>query len=161
MQPEIQNQKRTFLCVVDGSPEVKQAIHYTARRAKKVGANIMLLGLVAPASGGSEMMWGNVKNLVDNENHSHIKEAVDNFVDYVQNITGFAPVTKIIEGIATDVIKKILKDHPEIRILVLGISTEENPGPLVKELTTGKTRLHIPITLVPGDILNEDIEMLS
>ena len=161
MQQEKQDQKRTFLCVIDGSPEVKQAIHYTARRAKKVGANIMLLGLVAPASGGSELMWGNVKNLVDNENHSHIKESVDNFVDYVKNITGFSPMTEITEGIATDIIKRTLKDHPEIRILVLGISEQENPGPLIKELTTGKTRLHIPITLVPGDILNEDIEMLS
>lgn len=154
-------QKRTFLCVVDGCPEVKQAIYYAARRAKKVGANIMLLGIVAPASGGSEMMWGNVKNLVDNENHTQVKEAVDSFVDYVQDIVGTPPSIIIEEGTPTDIIKNTLKTHPEIRILVLGTSIGEDPGPLVKELTSGKTRLHIPITLVPGDISVEDIEMMS
>ena len=156
-----QEQKRTFLCVVDGSPEVRQAIYYTARRAKKVGANIMLLGIVAPASGGSEMMWGNVKNLVDGENHTDINHAIDDFSHYIENIVGHPPIKIIEEGIPTDTIKKTLKTHPEIRILVLGISSGENPGPLIKELTSGKTRLHIPITLVPADISIEEIEMLS
>ena len=106
-------------------------------------------------------MWGNVKNLVDGENHSHIENAVDDFSHYIHDITGYFPSKLIIEGIATETIKKTLKQHPEIRILVLGVSTNENPGPLVKELTSGKTRLHIPITLVPGDISIKELEMLS
>ncbi|MEM6603793.1 MAG: universal stress protein [Pseudomonadota bacterium] len=155
------DKKRTFLCVIDGSPEVKQAIYYTSRRAKKTGAAIMLLGIVPKVTGGSEMMWGDVKNQLEKQNNSDTQKSCDFYRDYISEHTHIDVKYILKQGRATDVIKETLKEHPEIRILVLGTGLGENPGPIIKELTSGTTKLNIPITLVPGDMSEDEIDLLS
>ena len=58
---------------------------------------------------------------------------------------------------------KLIAEEPMISILVLGASTNpKGPGPLVSALT-GKfvSRLRIPVTIVPGNLSDEDIESLA
>ena len=55
------------------------------------------------------------------------------------------------------------EEEPTVSILVLAAGTGgRNPGPLISALT-GKyySRIQIPITIVPGTLTNEDIDVLT
>ena len=58
---------------------------------------------------------------------------------------------------------KLIDEEPSISILVLGASTgPKGPGPLISALT-GKSigRLRIPITIVPGNLTEADLENIA
>ncbi len=58
---------------------------------------------------------------------------------------------------------KLLEEEPSIAILVLGASTgKRGPGPLVEALT-GKLigKLHVPVTIVPGNLSNEEVDAIT
>ena len=73
------------------------------------------------------------------------------------------PILYLREGARRDQLLKLIQEEPTISILVLGASTNpKGPGPLVSALT-GKfiSKLRIPVTIVPGNLSNEDIESIA
>ena len=58
---------------------------------------------------------------------------------------------------------KLIDEEPSISILVLGAATgAKGPGPLVSSLTGKQVgKLRIPITIVPGNLSDADIENIA
>ena len=56
-----------------------------------------------------------------------------------------------------------LADDPEVGVLVLGAGTDKKsgPGPLVTQLSRNAGSLPVPITIVPGDMSKERLEMIT
>jgi hypothetical protein len=78
-------------------------------------------------------------------------------------MTGQIPALYIREGNRLDALLDLLDEEPTISILVLAASTGKGgPGPLISALA-GKLnkRLHIPLTIVPGDLKDEEIDALT
>jgi len=68
------------------------------------------------------------------------------------------------EGSKGEAIGHIIDSDEDIAILVLGAATDaKGPGPLVSSLAAGKLAgtFPIPITIVPGGLLLEDIKALA
>jgi nucleotide-binding universal stress UspA family protein len=73
------------------------------------------------------------------------------------------PELVVREGTPSDVILALIDEDPDIRILVLGAATgAEGPGPLVA-LMAGKMAgtMHIPVTVVPGNLTESQIDELT
>jgi nucleotide-binding universal stress UspA family protein len=68
------------------------------------------------------------------------------------------------EGKKPEEILKQIDEDEDIAVLVLGASKETSgPGPLVSSLAVGTNagKFPIPITIVPGELLLEDIKALA
>ncbi|MEE8499927.1 MAG: universal stress protein, partial [Kiloniellales bacterium] len=73
------------------------------------------------------------------------------------------PVLYVREGKVRDELFKLLDEEPRISVLVLGANTgSRGPGPLVSALT-GKMigKIRVPITVVPGNLGDEEIDNVS
>jgi len=73
------------------------------------------------------------------------------------------PVVYIREGRRRDELLALIEEEPGISILVLAASTaNEGPGPLVSALTDKMiNRMRIPVTVVPGNLTDEQVDALT
>jgi hypothetical protein len=73
------------------------------------------------------------------------------------------PILFVREGTPHQAIQNIIGEEPSIGVLVLGAGTgKHGPGPLVSQLA-GKMsgKFPIPITVVPGNLTDEQIDALA
>lgn len=81
----------------------------------------------------------------------------------VQDLSGDIPILYVREGDVRDELLKLVDEEPSISILVLAADTSTSgPGPLVTALT-GKFsgKLHIPLTIVPGSLTDEEVDAIT
>lgn len=151
---------RTFLCVVDDSPELSQALRFACRRVTHVNGRIALLYVIEPAEFEH---WMAVKDLMQEERRQEAEEMLKVVASVVQKSTGTTPTFHIREGKLTEQLIALLNETPEISVLVLGAATDaEGPGPLVSYLVNKMAgRLCIPITIVPGGLTDEEIDAIT
>ena len=66
------------------------------------------------------------------------------------------------EGEIKDELFALIDEEPDISLLVLGADTKsENAGPLINFLMTkGASRCRVPITVVPGNLSDEQLDAL-
>lgn len=151
---------RIFLVVIDNSPELGVAMRYACRRAKRTGGRVALLHVVDTED--FKQFLG-VSEVMREESRKEAEALVQKMASQVQEESGAMPVLYLREGNRRDELLKLIAEEPTISILVLGASTNpKGPGPLVTALT-GKfiSRLRIPVTIVPGNLSEADIESLA
>ena len=150
----------TFLCVVDNSPELSQALRFSCQRAKRVGGRVALVYVIQPAE---FQHWLGVGDLMREEAREDAEARLAEAADKVMLCTGKTPTLFIREGDAHDELIALIDEEKSISLLVLGAATgKDGPGPLVKyfvEKAAGKLR--VPITVVPGNLSDEDIDAIT
>jgi nucleotide-binding universal stress UspA family protein len=152
--------ERIFLVVVDESPEMRNALRYACRRAKRTGGRLAMLYVMDPPEG---QQWGAVVDLMRQEARQQAEEVVARYADVAVSLTGQPPTIHIREGKSRDELVKLLGEDRSISVLVLGsASSSEGPGPLVTAFT-GKlgSNLRIPLTIVPGALTEAEIDAIS
>jgi nucleotide-binding universal stress UspA family protein len=152
--------ERIFLVVVDESPEMRNALRYACRRAKRTGGRVALLYVMEPPEG---QHWGAVMDLMRQEARQQAEEVVAKHADVAVSLTGQPPTIHIREGKSRDELIKLVNEDRSISVLVLGsASSSEGPGPLVTAFA-GKlgSQLRIPLTIVPGRLTEAEIDAIS
>lgn len=151
---------RTFLCVVDESEELHQALRYACRRARSTGGRVALLYVVEPVE---FQHWMAVGHLMEEERREQAEEMLQVVAAVVQKLSGAMPVVYIREGKLNEELMKLI-DEEEARfsILVLGASAGgEGPGRLIAHAIKRIGKLPIPITIVPGGLSDQEIDAIS
>ena len=152
--------ERIFLVVVDESPEMRNALRYACRRAKRTGGRVAMLYVMEPPEG---QHWGAVMDLMRQEARQQAEEVVAQHADVAVSLTGQPPTIHIREGKSRDELIKLVNEDRSISVLVLGgSSSSEGPGPLVTAFA-GKlgSQLRIPLTIVPGKLTEAEIDAIS
>jgi nucleotide-binding universal stress UspA family protein len=152
--------QRVFLVVIDQSPELRNALRYACRRAKRTGGRVAMLYVMEPPEG---QQWGAVVDLMRQEARQQAEEVVSKHADAVIEMTGLPPAIHIREGVSRDELLKLINEDKSISVLVLGgASGNAGPGPLVTALT-GKLggQLRVPLTIVPGALTEAQIDGIS
>ena len=152
--------RRKFLVVVDKSPECKVALRFAARRAEHTGGIVTLLTVVAPAD---FQHWRSVEEAMREEALEEAEKLLHDAARDVNRIGGLFPEYIVREGKTRDTILALLKEDPDISILVLGAGTgREGPGPLVSLVAQEATNAYpIPVTIVPGSLNDEAVDALA
>jgi nucleotide-binding universal stress UspA family protein len=153
-------ESRVFLVVVDESPELRNALRYACRRAKRTGGRVAMLYVMEPPEGQT---WGAVVDLMREEARQEAEAIVARYADVAVSLTGQPPSIYIREGKSRDELIKLLAEDKSISVLVLGsASGSEGPGPLVTAFA-GKlgNQLRIPLTIVPGALSEAEIDAIS
>ncbi|MFQ5563134.1 MAG: universal stress protein [Parvularculaceae bacterium] len=151
-----------FLVVASDCPEARLAAYFTARRAKRSNARVILLHVIEPADFGH---WATVAETMRAEAYEHAEAILAEFSAEVEAQWGEKPETVIREGRMVDEIRKTIEGDAKIAILFLGASTNpEGPGPLVSALAHKPAYLGgrpIPVTVVPGSVSRDDLREMS
>lgn len=147
---------RTFLCVVDDTEEFGAALQFACHRANNADGRVALVYVIQPAE---FQHWMAVGERMREEAREEAEEMLNVVSSVVQKRTGHMPVLYIREGKLSEEVVKLIKEEEGISLLVLGAATgTEGPGPLVSYLVEKMTgQLRIPVTVVPGNLSEDDI----
>lgn len=153
--------RRKFLVVVDDSPECDRALTYAGRRAHHTDGGVVLLAIIGPFDRQS---WMGVEERMRADAQAEAEAALERAVDRLKVIApDVAPQWLVREGDSAQTIRELIEEDEDIAVLVLAAGTHRHgPGPLVS-LLAGKASgtYPIPITIVPGDLSDAEIEALA
>lgn len=150
---------RTFLCVVDESSELHQALRFACHRARKTGGRVALLYAIEPAE---FQHWMAVRNLMEEERREQAEELLQVVSAVVQKLSGTTPVVYIREGPLKDQLMQLIAEEPDISVLVLAAAAgSDDPGQVISHIMKNIGKLRVPVTIVPGNLTDDQIDALS
>ncbi|WP_339744558.1 universal stress protein [uncultured Maricaulis sp.] len=156
------NRKRKFLVIADESAECRKALYFAARRAHTLGGIVVIL---ASYQTDDFNHWIGVAETAKREAEATAEAMLESLAEDAEAVTGERPELILREGERREVLAEVLEGDPLISFLVLGASvSSEGPGPLVMSLARGKGLFNgraVPVTVVPGDMDNAEIDALS
>ena len=148
------------LVIVDDSAECRLALRFASRRAARTGGGVVLLYVIQPAD---FQHWVAVENIMRQEAREEAENIMQDLAAEAVDWSGIMPEFRIREGRKQDEILALLDEDPDIRLLVLGASTQkEGPGPLVSALAGQMSgSMRVPVTVVPGRMTFEEIDEVT
>ena len=150
--------KRIFLVVADNTSEMHQALYYASRRAATANGEVALFRCIEPPEG---QLWGGVTKIMEAEAEQTSKKLLTDLSLYCEELGASKPKTFLKKGNVSDELIKLINNESLITVLVLGASTETgNPGPIVSYVLNASSECRIPITIVPGNLTDEQIDNL-
>lgn len=152
--------RRKFLVIIDDTPECGRAVVYAAKRAERTNGGLVMLYIIKP----SEFQhWLGVEGVMRAEAYEQAESVLAKYQNVARDIAKIEPEKIIMEGVPNEVIAELIEEDEDIAILVLAASMEgEGPGPLIANFTrTMSSHFPIPMTIVPGDLSDDDINALS
>ena len=154
---------RKFLVVVDDSPEFEAALRSASRRARSTGGRVALLRVIPAAA--TDAHWPGVRDEIERQTRLDAETLLSKWADEAAGRSGATPLLLIERGEAQDAIRKVVGEDSEIKILVLAAGGGgRGPGPLVSAVVkqgAAFTGRNLPVTIVPGELTEKDIEDLA
>ena len=151
--------KRTYLVVVDDSPEARVALRFAARRATKTNGRIEVLGIVEPQD---FVQFGGVQAAIEEEQRLRIEGVVSSAIGEILDEAGIEAHIIVQQGEAVRAVRDYVAGREEIAALVLGAAPNGNPGPLVTNFAGADAgKLPCPVMIIPGSLSDERLEQLS
>lgn len=154
-----------FLVLVDETRECDRAVHFAARRAARVGADVVMLAVVEPTEFRHFLRVGDVMQA---EAAEEARKRPAKAADRIRTVAGLEPETLIREGDPAGEIVALIERDEDISLLVLAAGVgAEGPGPLVSA-PVGKgfggadaAAFPIPVAIVPGHPADAQIDALA
>lgn len=152
--------RRKFLAIIDDTPECERAVAYAAKRAKSTGGVLVLLFAIEPED--FQQHWLGVEKIMREEANAAAHAALDAYAGKVRHKAGIEPELVVREGKPVEQIHKLIEDDQDIAILVLAAGAgKEGPGPLVSSIAGKGAAFPIPVTVVPQNLSDDEIESLA
>ncbi len=151
---------RKFLVVIDDTPECERAVYYAARRAERTRGALVMLVVIEP---GEFQHWLGVEAIMREEAQAEAERVLGGFDEKISAYSSIVAEHVVREGTRTEQITALIEDDPDIAILVLAAGTgPDGPGPLVTALVgRAISSFQIPVTIVPGNLADADIDALA
>ena len=150
---------RTYLVVIDDSPEARVALRFAARRAAKTDGAVEVLAVVEPQD---FVQWGGVQAAIEEEQRLRIEASVAASVGEIMDAAGITPEIVVRQGDRVTVVRAYIGTREDIAALVLGAAPSGKPGPLVADFTgTDAGKLPCPVMIIPGSLDDDRLEQLS
>ena len=150
---------RTYLVVIDDSPEASLALRFAARRAARTGGGVAVLAIIPPQD---FVAFGGVQATIEAEAREHAEQLVAAAAGAVTQESNLAPEILIKSGKPAEVVRDVIGGNRDIAALVLATAASGAPGPLVAHFTGHDAgTLPCPVMLVPGGIDIDRLDALS
>ncbi len=155
--------QRKFLVVADDTPEFQAALSFACRRARSTGGHVALLKVIEPAVFEH---WSGVRDEIERQQREEAEASLQEAAEFVLAETGVAPefLIKNADSVRA-ALRQVLADDPAIKILVVAAAVGgRGPGPLVSSIVKDGAKWgerKLPVTIVPGDLTDEEIADLA
>ena len=155
----LEGHRRKFLAVIDDTPECQRAVHYAGMRAKNSNGAVVLLYVIA---NGDFQQWLGVEEIMRAEAREEAEAVLAKAAQALREAIGIEPETVIREGVASEQINGLIDEDRDIAILVLAAgAAKEGPGPLVSSLAGRAQAFPIPVTVIPDQLTDEELDAMS
>ena len=150
---------RTYLVVIDDSPEARVALRFAARRAAKTEGRVEVLAVIEPQE---FVQWGGVEKAFEQEQRLRIEGIVSSSVGEILDESGVEATVIVRQGEPVKAVREHIGKRADVAALVLGAAPSGDPGPLVANFTGNDSgKLPCPVMLIPGGLSDERLEQLS
>lgn len=153
---------RKFLVVVDDSPEFDAALRFACRRAHSTSGHVVLLRVIPT---NTDAHWSGAREEIERQQRQEAEALLAKLGNEVLIRAGTPAIFHIEFGDVQGAIRKVIVADPNIKILVLATGTSaRGPGPLVTAICKQGTHFggrKLPVTIVPGDLSDQEIEDLA
>ena len=116
-------------------------------------------------SSDSDAHWSGAREEIARQQREEAEALLNRLGEEAMARSGAAPVFLIETGDAQSAIKKVVAADPDIKILVLAAGTgSRGPGPLVSAIIKNGAQVggrKLPVTIVPGELTEDEIEDLA
>ena len=152
--------KPKCLVIVDDTAEWDRAVYYASRWAIRVGGGVVMLRVIETED--QNQQWLGVADIMRAEAEEAANAALDRAAGRANGIAAITPERVIREGAAMEQLLAAIDEDPDIAMLVLAANPgPEGPGPLISMMAQAAGSFPIPVTIVPGDLSDADIDGLS
>jgi nucleotide-binding universal stress UspA family protein len=151
--------RRKFLAIVDDTPECERAVAYASKRSQSTGGVLVLLYVI---EAGDFQHWLGVEKIMREEAMATARAALDGYAAKVRQKLGIEPELVVREGKPSEEIHRLIEEDQDIAILVLAAGgSKEGPGPLVASVAGKNAAFPIPVTVVPMNLSDDDLDNLA
>jgi nucleotide-binding universal stress UspA family protein len=148
------------LVIVDDTAEWDRAVYYASRWAMRAGGGVVMLRIIEIEEPNQQ--WLGVADIMRAEALEDADAALDRASGRANGIAAITPERVIREGDPTEQILDVIDKDVDITKLVLAANPgPEGPGPIITMIASVAGSFPIPVTIVPGDLSDEDIDALS
>jgi nucleotide-binding universal stress UspA family protein len=152
--------KPKCLVIVDDTAEWDRAVYYASRWAIRAGGGVVMLRVIEIED--QNQQWLGVADIMRAEAHEDANAALDRASGRANGIAAITPERVIREGDPTEQILDVIENDVDIAMLVLAANPgAEGPGPIIAMMANTVGSFPIPVTIVSGDLSDEDIDALS
>ena len=149
---------RTYLVVIDETPEAAKALRFAARRASRTGGAVTVVTFLPPRE---FVQWSGVQATLDAEARERAHALVRRAAGTVLDELGVAATVTVSDDEPVGGLQALLGAN-DVTALVLGAAAEGAPGPLVQHFAGHDTgRLPCPVMVIPGALGDAEIDRLS
>lgn len=153
------NHKRKVLVIIDETPECRRAVAFAAQYAQNTNRTLVLLCVVD--SSDFQHFLG-VNNVMRSESTQIAHKVLGEIAHNVRATHALQTQIVIREGKKIDEISKLIEEDKEIALIVLAASGHsEGPGPLVQLIGNRGAAFSIPVTIIPSNLADEDVESIA
>ena len=147
------------MVVLDDSKECLNAMRFAAMRAANSGGGVTILSVISPDEFNH---WIGVSDIMREEARERIEVHFEVFAKWMRDRKNIEPELVIREGEVVSEILSQIQSDAEIGVLVLGAGLDKKgPGPLVTQMSKNAGTLPIPVTIVPGSLTKEQLELIT
>src|SRR6267378_8638887 len=148
------------LVIVDDTAESDRAVYYASRWAIRGGGGVVMLRIIETED--QNQQWLGVAEVMRAEAHEEANAALDRAAGRANGIAAITPERVIREGESTEQLLDVIEKDVDISMLVLAANPgPEGPGPIITMIIKTVGSFPIPVTIVSGDLSDEDIDGLS
>ena len=149
-----------FLVVLDDSDEVLNALRYASQRSSINNGRVALLYTFETLEFSH---WKAVEDIAEVESREKAEEKIVEYENFVMSFTEKKPKKFIMKGDRVECIIKFLEANKFISNFVLAASEKASPADSLISSFTGKNRskIKVPITILPSSLSEEEIDKLS
>ncbi|MGD9844846.1 MAG: universal stress protein [Variibacter sp.] len=152
--------KPKYLVIIDNTPECDRAVYYAARRAARNESGLIMLRVIEPHDRNQQ--WLGVAEVMRAEANEEANTTLTRFAGRVNGAAGITPERAIREGELVGEILGLIEEDQDIATLVLAAGVgKDGPGPLVSGLGKTISDFPVPITIVPGQLTDDELDSLS
>jgi nucleotide-binding universal stress UspA family protein len=152
--------KPKCLVIVDDSAEWDRAVYYASRWAIRASGGVVMLRVIETED--QNQQWLGVADIMRAEAHEEATAALDRAAARANGIAAITPECVIREGNPMVQIRGVIDEDADIAMLVLAASPgAEGPGPLITQLANAVGKFPIPLTIIPGDLTDAEVDALS
>src|SRR5258708_34460970 len=148
------------LVIVDDTAESDRAVYYASRWAIRGGGGVVMLRIIETQD--QNQQWLGVAEVMLAEAHEEANAALDRAARHANGVAAIAPERVIREGDPTEPILEAIDADVDIAMLVLAANPgPEGPGPLITMISSAVGSFPIPVTIIPGQLSDEETHPLS
>ncbi|WP_019223587.1 universal stress protein [Bartonella rattaustraliani] len=151
--------KKKILVIIDETPECRRAIAFAAQYAQNNKRTLVLFSVIDSVE--FQHFLG-VNNVMRAESTQIAHKMLGKIANEVRATHALETEIIVREGKKVDEISNLIDEDKQIVLIVLAASRHtEGPGPLVQLIGNRGTAFSIPVTIIPSNLEDEDIESIA